>query len=267
MIAMGFPIVMFDRWVSPSTRAAPLVFWQFFPRTAAPPTRMGAVVKMDGSNTCLARSNADKPSPHRTLNLRPMSSAFSQKNTGCESWQGKNTKHLAFGLCVLVWVHVSDQPKKISSFPHTLKSYKHLTDAWVKIGDLPPKKCPGIFPAHVMGFLSFLSFLRSLGLKLGFKRWSLDPSPRSQLCYASWSSPDLMGSGSECYPWTMLNHVEACWTMKGSRAWQFAPAVPKHRWSNQRSGLIWSENPQDCGVMSQDFAKWFLSESIFGGTQ
>ena len=113
MIAMGFPIVMFDRWVSPpivmfdrwvspSTRAAPLVFWQFFPRTAAPPTRMGAVVKMDGSNTCLARSNADKPWPHRTLNLRPMSSAFSQKNTGCESWQGKNTKHLAFGLCVLV---------------------------------------------------------------------------------------------------------------------------------------------------------------------
>ena len=104
------------------------------------------------------------------------------------------------GLSACEW------PAKKNQLLHTLKSYKHLTDAWVKIGDLPPKKCPGIFPAHVMGFLSFLSFLRSLGLKLGFKRWSLDPSPRSQLCYASWSSPDLMGSVSECYPWTMLNH-------------------------------------------------------------
>ena len=39
-----------------------------------------------------------------------------------------------------------------------------------------------------------------------------------------------------------LNDVERCWSMlkhvTGShRAWQFAPAVPKHRWSNQQSGL------------------------------
>jgi hypothetical protein len=62
---------------------------------------MGAVVKMDGSNTCLARSNADKPSPHRTLNLRPMSSAFSKKILGVKV--GKEKAQKIWPLVCVFW--------------------------------------------------------------------------------------------------------------------------------------------------------------------
>ena len=260
MIAMGFPIVMFDRWVSPSTRAAPLVFWQFFPRTAAPPTRMGAVVKMDGSNTCLARSNADKPSPHRTLNLRPMSSAFSKKKYWVWKLARKKAQKIWPLVCVFwfecMWV---TSQKKISSFT----PWSH-TNIWpmhgLRLGIYHQRSALGYFR-----LMSWDSSVSSVSSDLWDWSWDLNVGHSTQ---ARGPSCAMLLGALQTW-WEVFQNVtlERCWTMKGSRAWQFAPAVPKHRWSNQRSGLNWSENLQDCGVMSQDYVKWILSETIFGGTQ